>query len=168
MNIGPVSNSNSLATLLQLNSTTGAGTASPTTSTGAAAQTQVSPLGELMSKLQQLQQQDPAQFKQVAGQLATSLQQAAQQSGNGNSGFLSQLASGLQQAAQTGEMPTLQPPNATSNQSASGQAVHHHGSGHHHHSGGAMSSAVTSAFSTALNQINAALGEGTSTTATTT
>jgi hypothetical protein len=120
-----------------------------------------------MSKLQQLQQQDPAQFKQVAGQLATSLQQAAQQSGN-SSGFLSQLASGLQQAAQTGEMPTLQPPNGTSGQSNSGQAVHHHGSGHHHHGGGAMSSAVTSAFSTALNQINAALGESTGTTATTT
>jgi len=120
-----------------------------------------------MSKLQQLQQQDPTQFKQVAGQLATSLQQVAQQSGDDN-GFLSQLANGLQQAAQTGQMPTFQPPTAASGQSASGQAVQHHGSGHHRHGGGgAMSGAVKTAFSTALNQVNAALGESNGTTSTT-
>ena len=166
MNINSVGSSNTLASLIQTNSTIGGTSTSSTSSTGAATQTHVSPLGELMSKLQQLLQQDPAQFKQVAGQLATSLQQAAQQSGDSN-GPLSQLATGLQQAAQTGQMPTFQPPAAASGQSASGQALQHHGSGHHRHGGGgAMSSAVKTAFSTALTQINTALGQGNSTTST--
>jgi hypothetical protein len=167
MNINSVGSSNTLASLIQTNSTTGGSSSSATSSTGAATQTHVSPLGELMSKLQQLQQQDPAQFKQVAGQLATSLQQAAQQSGDSN-GFLSQLANGLQQAAQTGQMPTFQPPTAASAQAASGQTVKHHGSGHHRHGGGEASGAVKAAFSTALTQVNAALGESSGTTSTTT
>ena len=83
MNIGPVSNSNSLATLLQLNSTAGASPASVNNvNRRGYPNISFATRRVLMSKLQQLQQQDPAQFKQVAGQLATSLQQAAQQSGN--------------------------------------------------------------------------------------
>ena len=163
--ISALGSSNSLASLIQTNSTTSSTPTSSTLSTGAATQTHVSPLGELMSKLQQLQQQDPTQFKQVAGQLATSLQQASHQSGN-DDGVLSQLANGFQQAAQTGQMPTLQPLTAAGGQSASGQTVQHRGSGHHHYDGGA-GSAVMSAFSTALNQVNAALGEVNGTTPTT-
>jgi hypothetical protein len=162
MNIGSINNSNSPVYFPQPNSTTGTNQTSSATSTVAATPTHVSPFGELMSKLPQLQRQDPAQFKQVVGQLATSLQQAAQQSGNAN-GFLGQLAISLQQAAQTGEMPTLESPNATKDKSASDLAAHH-GLGHHHHGASPASTAVSAALSSALSQVNAALGETTKTT----
>jgi hypothetical protein len=47
-----------------------------------AAPTNISKPAELLQKLQQLQQQDPAQFKQVLSQLANTLQQVADKSGN--------------------------------------------------------------------------------------
>lgn len=89
----------------------------------------ISPMGQLVSNLQQLQTQDPTKFQQVVGQIATELQTAAQQSGQtgpssstqqpgqaGTSNFLTQLAASFKAIANGGSLSQL-------------QAQHHHG--HH-------------------------------------
>src|ERR1700759_4363134 len=57
---------------------------------------QLSPSAQLASTLQQLQQSDPAKYKEVTGQIATNLQKAAQTAqADGNTtaaGQLNQLA----------------------------------------------------------------------------
>lgn len=93
-------------------------------------QSQLSPFAELMSTLQQLQQNDPAKYKQVTATLASDLQQAAlnaQGSGTpGEANALNQLAASFTQSSQTGQLPAfLQQQNAG--------AAHPH---HHHHGGG--------------------------------
>jgi hypothetical protein len=140
----------------------------------AAASAKFSKPGELMQKLAQLQEQDPAQFKQVLTQLADSLQQVADKSGN-SSGMAAKLATAFKDAASTGDLSALQsalqPPNVataaqansanqTANAAQGAQGQHH---GHHHHHGGG---AIASAFATAISQIDAAL-QGTSTSSTT-
>lgn len=90
----------------------------------------ISPIGQLLSNLQQLQAQDPTKFQQVVGQIATELQTAAQQqTGNNNSiqqpgqtgtsNFLTQLAASFQSIANGGSLSQL-------------QAQHHGHHGHHH------------------------------------
>ncbi len=132
-----------------------------------AASAQISKPGELLQKLQQLQQQDPTQFKQVLTQLADNLQQVADQSGNSD-GMAAKLATAFKNAADSGDLTALQtalqPPNvaaaaqaasSSSSTSAAGSSQgaqkHHHG--HHHHGGGG----IAAAFSTAFSQIDAAL-----------
>jgi hypothetical protein len=81
----------------------------------------ISQASQFLSKLEQLKQQDPAQFKQVLSQIADKLTAAAQQQTQGtDSQFLTQLADKFRNAAQTGDLSQLQPP-----------AGGHHG--HHHH-----------------------------------
>jgi hypothetical protein len=78
---------------------------------------QITPAGQMLSKLQQLQAKDPAQFKQVLSDIAGKLQALAQQAGQGpGSQWLSSLADRFQTAAKTGDLSALQP----------------HGHGHHH------------------------------------
>ncbi len=128
-----------------------------------AAPTNISKPAELLQKLQQLQQQDPAQFKQVMSQLADTLQQVADKSGNSN-GIATKLAAAFKSAADSGDLSTIQaamqpPAGATTAQSAASapaatqgaQGKHH---GHHHHGGGG---AIAAAFSTTISQIDAAL-----------
>jgi len=127
---------------------------------GSAAKSNISKPAELLQKLQQLQQQDPAKFKQVASQLADSLQKVADQSGNSN-GLAAKLASALKSAADSGDLSSVQAaltpptrqnaaPSAANTQGAKGTQGHHHG---HHHGGGAAASALSSA----ITQIDAAL-----------
>jgi len=81
----------------------------------------ISQASQFLSKLEQLKQQDPAQFKEVPSQIADKLAAAAQQQTQGaDSQFLTQLADKFRNAAQTGDLNQLQPP-----------AGGHHG--HHHH-----------------------------------
>jgi hypothetical protein len=78
-----------------------------------------SPLGQLLSNLQQLQSQDPTKFQQVVSTISAQLQTAAQQQGQTPLGtFLSNLASKFQSVASGGSLSQLQP--------------HHRGHGHHH------------------------------------
>jgi hypothetical protein len=80
----------------------------------------ISPPGQLLSDLQQLQAQNPAQFTQVVSQIAGQLQAAAQQTQGPQSSLLSSLAAKFQNVAQGGSLSQLQP-----------QQGHHH----HHHGG---------------------------------
>ena len=87
----------------------------------------VSPLAQILSELQQLQQADPGKLKTVLSDIAKQLQTTAQQDGGDQGQFLSNLASKFQQAAQTGDLSSLQPTRG-----------HHH---HHHHGAGAYQQA---------------------------
>jgi hypothetical protein len=72
----------------------------------------ISPLAQFLSRLQQIQQQNPVRFKQVAENVATRLQKAAQNaqsSGNtAHASELNQLAAEFQNSAQTGQLPSIQ------------------------------------------------------------
>jgi hypothetical protein len=87
----------------------------------------ISPAAQMLTKLQQLQQQNPAQFQQLTAKIAANLQTAAASAqSNGNAAEatqLTQLATQFQNASQTGQLPSAQ-----SLQQA-GVGGHH---GHHH------------------------------------
>jgi hypothetical protein len=72
---------------------------------------QLSPFAQMMSELQQLQQTDPAKYKDVTGQIATNLQtasQTAQQDGNSTAATkLTQLATDFTNASQSGQLPSI-------------------------------------------------------------
>jgi hypothetical protein len=124
---GILPNSHSLADLQGINGSTSLTQATNSTSVndpdGGSDSQRISGAGQLFSKLQQLQQQDPTKFKQVLTQIASELQTAAQQQGQGNQAqFLTQLANKFQTAAQTGDLTPLQPQQGV-------QGAHH---GHHH------------------------------------
>ncbi len=75
--------------------------------------TQLSPLAQLLSTLQQIQQTDPAEYQQVTAQISTNLKSAAQtaQKTGGNSAAanqLNQLATDFSTASQTGQLPNVQ------------------------------------------------------------
>lgn len=99
---------------------------------------QLSPFAQLVSSLQQLQQSDPAKYKQVTQQIATNLQgaaQTAQSQGNTTAANqLTQLASDFTSASQTGQLPSIQDLAKIAGGSAVGG---HHG--HHHHAHAASS-----------------------------
>ncbi|HEX3744084.1 MAG TPA: hypothetical protein VHW09_09140 [Bryobacteraceae bacterium] len=99
---------------------------------------QLSPFAQLLSSLQQLQQSNPTEYKQVTQQIATNLQNAAQTAtSEGNTAAANQLttlASDFTTASQNGQLPNI---------SDLAQAIG--GAGHHHHHGGhhAESSSAT-------------------------
>ena len=149
-------------------------------STGPAASTHISKRGQLLSKLQQLQQQDPAKFKQVVTDIATKLQDAAKSATGDQQKFLSDLADKFQKA-ESGDLSGLQPPaksangaaalyqqntqNAQSaNQSVTTQTTQSGKHGHHHHGGGQSGSAQSGAQQTLTGifaELNSALGVST-------
>jgi len=106
----------------------------------------LSPFAQIMSELQQLQQSNPAQYKQVTQQIATNLQSAAQTAqADGNTTAatqLNQIASDFSSASQSGQLPNMQD---------LAQAV---GGGHHHHH---FHGAQSGSDSQGLNQLLSAL-----------
>ena len=96
----------------------------------AATSTSVSGRAKLLRELQDLQQSNPTEFKQVTSDIASQLSAAAQQAGGNQGQALSSLASQFQQASQTGSLAGLQL-----------------GHGHHHHGGGASDGASGSSSS---------------------
>ena len=84
----------------------------------------ISSFANLMSELQQLQQNDPTKFKAVMADIASTLKTDAQNATGSHASALNSLAAKFDQAAQTGQMPNLQP------QGQQGAGGHHH---HHHH-----------------------------------
>jgi hypothetical protein len=90
-----------------------------------------SPLAQLLSKLQQLQQSNPTEYQQVTQQIATNLQTAAQTAaGDGNTtaaNQLNQLATDFTNASKTGQLPNI----SDLAQAVGGAAGHHHHHGHH-------------------------------------
>jgi hypothetical protein len=123
---------------------------------------QLSPFARLASALQQLQQSNPTEYKQVTAQIATNLlsaSQTAQTEGNSSAASqLSQLATDFTDASQTGQLPNLQD---------LAQAVGGGGGHRHHHpqaassdsSGASVSSGSSSSGNTAslLSQFLASL-----------
>jgi hypothetical protein len=109
---------------------------------------QLSPLGQVLSTLQQLQQSNPTEYKQVTQQIATNLTSAAQtaQSGGNTSAAnqLTQLASDFANASTNGQLPNIQD---------LAQAVGG-GGGHHPHHHAESGSATTSTASTSQNPLS--------------
>lgn len=89
---------------------------------------QLSPLAQLLTTLQNLQQSNPTQFAQVTSQIATNLQnaaQTAQSQGNTTAATqLTQLSNDFKTSSQTGQLPNIQD---------LAQAVGGHHGHHHHH-----------------------------------
>jgi hypothetical protein len=89
---------------------------------------QLSPLAQVLSTLQQLQESNPTQYQQVTQQIATNLQNAAQTAtSDGNTtaaAQLNQLATDFSNASQSGQLPNIQ----DLAQAIGGGHQHHHGS----------------------------------------
>ena len=110
---------------------------------------QLSPLGQVLSTLQQLQQSNPTEYKQVTQQIATNLTSAAQTAQtDGNTTVanqLTQLAGDFTNASTSGQLPNIQD---------LAQAVGGGGGGHHHHHHQAESSSSTPSTSTSQNPLS--------------
>lgn len=93
----------------------------------------ISPVARFLSKLQQLQQQDPTRFQQVASRIAHRLRQAAKIAEcHGNPTWaeqLNKLADQFQNAANGGQIP------ASEALQQAGLSWHHHHGGHGGHHG---------------------------------
>src|ERR1039458_3396988 len=111
------------------------------TSTQQSDSTQLSPLAQILTTLQQLQQSNPTEYKQVTAQIATNLTSAAataQAEGNTTAATqLNQLATDFTNASESGQLPNIQ-------DLAQGVGGHHH---HHHHAQAAASDSDTSSSS---------------------
>jgi len=122
---------------------------------------ELSPFARMLNALQQLQQTDPAKYKQVTEQIATNLQSAAktaQSDGNATAAKqLNQLATDFTKASQSGQLPDIQ----DLAQALSGGGHHHH----HHHSGSASSGSSDSTGSSSSSS-SSSTGSSTSTTST--
>jgi hypothetical protein len=114
-------NSSALSQLLANQASTTTATSSGSVPTDSSA---ISSFANLMSELQQLQQNDPTKFKAVMADIASTLKTDAQNATGSQASALNNLAAKFDQAAQTGQMPNLQP------QGQQGAGGHHH---HHHH-----------------------------------
>lgn len=100
---------------------------------------QLSPLAEVLSTLQQLQQSNPTEYSQVTSQISTNLQNAAQTAtSDGNTtaaAQLTQLAKDFESASTSGQLPNIQD---------LAQAIGGGGHHHHHHARAAAGSDNTS------------------------
>jgi hypothetical protein len=121
-------------------SSTGASSVTAQSETG-----QLSPFAQLMSMLQQLQQSNPTEYKQVTQQIATNLQSAAKTAtADGNStqaAQLNQLATDFTSASKSGQMPNVQ-------DLAQAVGGHHH----HHHAHPATSGTDSDSSSSSTSQ----------------
>ncbi|MEO7035016.1 MAG: hypothetical protein ABI548_13995 [Polyangiaceae bacterium] len=152
MSINGIGSTSTLSALTALNNTSNTdntGAAEGAASTPASSTT-VSKPGELMAKLSQLQQQDPAKFKQVTEQISDDLKTAASTASGPQAQFLSKLSDDFAQASSTGNLDSLKPPGGGEH---SGGVHHHHGGGHHGGGGGG----IEAVMSKALDEVNQAL-----------
>jgi hypothetical protein len=115
-----------------------------------AAHTSLSKPGQLLGRLQQLAQQDPAKFKEVTQQLADQLHQLAKNETGPAADRANQLADRFAKASQSGDMSALSPEHHDAG------AAH----GHHHHHGHGGGGGIAEVLSSALEQVNQALGDG--------
>ena len=118
----------------------------------AAAKTHISGPGRLFSGLQQLAEEDPERFKQVAQQISDQLSATADSSTGRASALAQKLADRFGDAAQTGDLSPFRP-----GSERGGIGHHHH---HHHHHGHDLSGgseAVRSVLENALDLVHQAL-----------
>jgi hypothetical protein len=123
-------------------------------------------LSDMLSKLQQLSQQNPAQFAKVTSDLASQFRDAAKSASAPDGARLNKLADGLEQASKSGNLSSLQQPKK---------------GGHHHHAKPPADAASATApnpnaqpdtssssvVSKAIDEIDKALAAATTTPATT-
>lgn len=161
MNINGIGTTGTIDALTALSTTSSPDGPQETTRTAStpATSTNVSKPGELMSKLNQLLQQDPAKFKEVTQQISDELKSAAQNASGPQASFLSKLSENFAQASSSGSLSSLQP-RAGAAGGVSGHH-HHHAGGH----GGGGGGGIESVISSALDQVNQALSETTSNSA---
>jgi hypothetical protein len=94
----------------QSSTDTSSTTASTTSNASSSDSVDFSQVGTLFKELQQLQQSNPTEFKQVLEDAATKLQQAASQTTDSTQAqFLTNLADKFQSAASTGDLSDLLP-----------------------------------------------------------
>lgn len=121
----------------------------------AAAKTHISGPGRLFSGLQQLAEQDPERFKQVAQQISDQLSATADGSTGRASALAQKLAERFGEAAQTGDLSPFRPG------AERGGIGHRHHHDHHHHDHGhhlgGSSGAVRSVLENALDLVHQAL-----------
>ncbi|MBN9420711.1 hypothetical protein ABS71_08075 [bacterium SCN 62-11] len=118
-----------------------------------------------MGQLQQLQQQDPAKFKQFMSDEAAKLKDAASKATGEDAKRLSSLADKFSQAASSGDLSAFQPNRAAGQGGTNASGVqayqqaqaqgHHH---HHHGGGGGGGGAVQQALSSVSSDLASALG----------
>jgi hypothetical protein len=100
---------------------------------------ELSPLAQVLSQLQQLQQSNPTEYAQITGQISTNLKNAAGTAENdGNTqaaSQLNQLATDFSNASSSGQLPNIQ-------DLAQALGAGHHG--HHHHGSDSDSSSASS------------------------
>ena len=173
MNIHPLSGTNSIyvqplvSSVLSSTKSTSGTTGSSNVSLGNSQDNnQLSPFAQLLSTLQQLQQSNPTEYKQVTGQIATNLQSAAKTAtADGNTAAatqLNQLATDFTNASQSGQLPNIQ----DLSQAVSG-GHHHHG--RHMHgtpilAGGLSVEPMSSSSSSASTAVASSSSSGNSTT----
>ena len=152
MSIGPLSSLSS-AYLQSLFGVTASSATNNTTNRSAAASlampqddNRLSPFAQLLSSLQQLQQSDPAKYKQVAQQIGDKLQSAAKTAAtNGDTRTadeLNKLATDFTSSAKSGDLPNVQ-----DLAQALTQAHGHHR--HHHHQDAGSTSPASSSIAAA-------------------
>jgi hypothetical protein len=137
--------------------------ASAATSTASSDQVDFSQIANFFKQLQQLQQSNPAQFKQVLTDTASKLKAAAGQSTDPQqAAFLNNLAGKFQTAADTGDLSALKPDSngsSTANTQPYGGRAH----GHHRHAETAglvaniLGTPATTSNSSATNEIQSLL-----------
>ena len=160
MSINGIGSTNTLNALTALNNTSNtdnSGAVQGTASTPASSTT-VSKPGELMAKLSQLLQQDPAKFKQVTEQIADDLKTAASNASGPQASFLSKLSGDFAQAASTGSMDSLKPPAGGGEHN--GAVHHHHGGGHHGGGSGGVEAVLSKAMDEVTQALNGATASG--------
>lgn len=131
---------------------------SATSATGSDGST-ISPQADLMNKLKQLQETDPAEFKAVTQQISDQLKTEAGNATGSQADSLNKMSANFAAASSSGTMAALQPQQGAQSGSSGG---HHH---HHHHGGGGGAS---SAIQNALTLVDQALGVSSSSSPTAT
>lgn len=83
---------------------------SQTSSSRDAANIKLSPMGQLMSKLESLSESDPDKFKEVASQISEKLKAAAEKATGKDKEMLTKMAEQFAKASESGDMADLKPP----------------------------------------------------------
>jgi hypothetical protein len=155
MNVSSLSNiySNFIQPILSKTLGVGyAGSAASASATAAAPQdsNQLSPFAQIATTLQDLQQQNPAQYQNVTKQIAANLQTAARTAQTGGNATLAnqltQLSTDFTNASQNNQLPDFQ----DLAQALSG--------GHHHHRQSDASSNDSSGIASLLSQFSSGSG----------
>jgi hypothetical protein len=130
------------------NASTGANSLAASSAGLSSDNSHLSPLAQVLSTLQQLQQSDPSEYQQLTGQISTNLKAAAQTATtDGNTSHanqLNQLATDFSNASQSGQLPNVQD---------LAQSIG--GGGHHHHHSEASSSDSSSTSASTQTQSQA-------------